>query len=612
MQRAGCQMIDIGLETASLEVMKQIKKNASLEKVLEVVNNCYALKLPVNVNLMAGFPFETKEDIRTNIEFMKTISKKISRFNVGLVLRPYPGTEVYDLYHRRYGFSQWWLNERFTLSEDADYIPFYLNERLGAWTLPEDPILEHDFFHYSPGIKREIGRFVSYKCWFSLRKNHGVLKSITLLMLFYLSKHLYRLNPALEKAVMLPIFRLGQMINRLGTYVAKKTQDDTLATLAILKKYSRTFFRTLMRSISRPDKLFRHVINRTLFLLCIPLKGIAAWPLAFYINLNSRCNLRCKMCDVGQRQVETYIYKNMASKKELALHEWKTIINKIAFLRPHIDISAVEPFLYKDIVGLMEFVKKEKRLSFSLTTNGFFLERYVPDIIRFKVDSITVSIDGPPKLHDRIRGVNGVFDAAIRGMQALLSYKRRPLLGINYTISDYNYLYLEKTIEYLTRMIDWDYFTVIHLSFITKTMAKMQNGSFPDYSATDADISGVNIDKIDTSLLVQQMRMVKQRFRSKNLRFHPEMPLKKIHTYYSNPQTFILKKQCIMPWIAASILSNGDVIAFNRCPTSSFGNLLHSSFQDIWNCSDFRRFRMCLKKEGAFPVCSRCGSLKIK
>jgi len=596
MKSAGCILIDVGLESASPRIMEKINKKISLEKVLQTIENCHNIKLPLNINIMTGFPFETEEDIECNINFMKNISKKIARLNVGLTLKPYPGTEIYDTYHKEYGFTQWWLNDRYTLSGNADYIPLYLSGRLGSWTLPEDPTLDLDFFKYPSGIKNKIRKFVWYKSWFSIRKCHGILKSIVLLALYYISKFLYKVAAPAEKVLMPVFLKIGQMINH---------------GLDILKK-NRPSLRLLYLLFIKRDRLVKYILNRLAFLFYIPLRGLAGWPVAFYISINSKCNFKCKTCDIGQRQADSYLYKNMAQKGELTLDEWRAIIDKIVYLKPHMDISSAEPLLYKDILGVIDYIKNRKKLSLSLTTNGFLLEKYAQDLVRLKVDIVSVSIDGPAPIHDKIRGVDGAFDHAVRGVKALISYKSRPRIAINFTISDHNHAHLLETIDCLSGLFEWDVFRFIHLSFITVDMANEHNEWFKAYPVTSSDVSAVNLGKIDIDVLAGQIKEITEKYKNKKIMFHPGIPLNKITQYYKDPSSFILKKRCMLPWVSASILSDGDILALDRCPGSSFGNLLRDDFKNIWNNRAFREFRVSLRKEGAFPICSRCGGLKIK
>lgn len=372
--------------------------------------------------------------------------------------------------------------------------------------------------------------------------------------------------------------------------------------------YSKIFYLMFFK----PGRFARHIINRFLFVFTMPCRGYAGKPFAFYVGINSKCNFRCKTCDAGQKKTDSALFKSMAGNDELALEDWKAIINRISSFKPYIEISALEPLLYPGILSVVDFIKNDKKLQLSITTNGFFLEKYASDLVRLKVDRVNVSIDGTKNIHDEIRGTPGAFDRAINGLRSLESHIIRPLIGVHYTISNYNYASLSDTIDHISRLINWDIFTFIHASFITDNMAFEQNKNFPEYAATPIDFSGLSLDKIDIDLLIYQVDAIRKRYDKRRVVFHPDIGPNDMNRYYRDPSSFILKKRCIMPWTSASILANGDVVAFNRCPTASFGNLLKDDFESIWNGKPFRSFRMALKKEGAFPVCSRCGSLKMK
>lgn len=70
----------------------------------------------------------------------------------------------------------------------------------------------------------------------------------------------------------------------------------------------------------------------------------------FYLHLTYRCNLSC-----------TYCYnKNIRTQfDELALSDWKKIIDKIAPYASHIILTGGECFLYRDIVPLLQYIRKQ-------------------------------------------------------------------------------------------------------------------------------------------------------------------------------------------------------------------------------------------------------------
>jgi len=94
MKMAGCNLIEFGIETGSERMLKLIKKNISLEQIMEAVKLVRKHKIDLKTFFMIGFPEETKEDI----EQTKHLIKKLNARGVVLsVFTPYPGTE---LYHR--------------------------------------------------------------------------------------------------------------------------------------------------------------------------------------------------------------------------------------------------------------------------------------------------------------------------------------------------------------------------------------------------------------------------------------------------------------------------------------------------------------------------------
>ena len=94
MKRAGCNMIEFGIETGSERMLKLIKKNVSLEQIMEAVRLVKGRKIDLKLFFMIGFPEETKEDI----EQTKHLIRRLNARGVILsIFTPYPGSE---LYHR--------------------------------------------------------------------------------------------------------------------------------------------------------------------------------------------------------------------------------------------------------------------------------------------------------------------------------------------------------------------------------------------------------------------------------------------------------------------------------------------------------------------------------
>jgi molybdenum cofactor biosynthesis enzyme MoaA len=85
-----------------------------------------------------------------------------------------------------------------------------------------------------------------------------------------------------------------------------------------------------------------------------------------------------------------------------------------------VSFSGGEPFLYS---GLREVLRHAKSLDLrtTVTTNGYFLQPRRLESLRDFVDVLAVSLDGPPELHNRLRGSPQAFDRLCGGLQSLRS-----------------------------------------------------------------------------------------------------------------------------------------------------------------------------------------------
>ncbi len=83
-----------------------------------------------------------------------------------------------------------------------------------------------------------------------------------------------------------------------------------------------------------------------------------------------------------------------------------------------ISFSGGEPFLYS---GLREVLRHAKSLGLrtTVTTNGYFLQPRRLEPLRNFVDVLAVSLDGPPELHNRLRGSERAFDRLCAGLKSL-------------------------------------------------------------------------------------------------------------------------------------------------------------------------------------------------
>ena len=93
MKEAGCRLLIVGYESGDPQILKNIKKGATVEQAIEFTKNCKKLGLVIHGDFIMGLPGETPETIRRTIEFAKKLDVETIQVSIG---HPYPGTEFYN------------------------------------------------------------------------------------------------------------------------------------------------------------------------------------------------------------------------------------------------------------------------------------------------------------------------------------------------------------------------------------------------------------------------------------------------------------------------------------------------------------------------------------
>jgi MoaA/NifB/PqqE/SkfB family radical SAM enzyme len=313
-------------------------------------------------------------------------------------------------------------------------------------------------------------------------------------------------------------------------------------------------------------------------------------------------------------QYDTQFYKIMSLSKEqprerLSLERLKTLVDEVKDFKPMIAATSTEPLLYKDIIPLCDHVVGNG-LQMLVTTAGLQLEKHAEDLVRVGVQHLWVSIDGPPEIHNDIRGVKDSFQKSVAGILAVDEWKRRlgresPKIGINYAFSNYNYHCLERFMD-AVHALPVDHITFSHMNYVTAGMAEVHNARFGHlYPTTVSSVSNADPTKVDVNVFWDQINRVKTRYPGR-AEFGPDLDRKGLEDFYFHPEVFVHGDRCYVPWRAAEIIANGDCVVMTRCFHTSFGNINQQSFKDIWNGPSYQEFRKNLITHGTYPACSRC------
>ena len=106
---------------------------------------------------------------------------------------------------------------------------------------------------------------------------------------------------------------------------------------------------------------------------------------------------------------------------ELSTEQAKSMIDALATMKVFsINFSGGEPLVRPDIVELLEYTS-EKNMAMDLLTNGALItEGVIESLGNTNIFNVQVSLDGLRRTHDDFRGVDGAFEAALRGLDHLV------------------------------------------------------------------------------------------------------------------------------------------------------------------------------------------------
>jgi MoaA/NifB/PqqE/SkfB family radical SAM enzyme len=126
------------------------------------------------------------------------------------------------------------------------------------------------------------------------------------------------------------------------------------------------------------------------------------------LNPHPRCNCRCAMCDIWKttERGEFSVTDLEHQSPDLAAFDVEWIV-----------LSGGEALMHSDLFGMCRELRR-RPVRISLLSSGLLLEKNAAAIAEW-IDDVIVSLDGPPAVHDQIRGVPFAFSHLARGITAI-------------------------------------------------------------------------------------------------------------------------------------------------------------------------------------------------
>lgn len=336
-------------------------------------------------------------------------------------------------------------------------------------------------------------------------------------------------------------------------------------------------------------------------------------PSWIILGVNNACNLHCRMCDVGTKDAGTNFYQHMVGTRPMNMPRelLLRVVDQVATHYPsaRIGFAFTEPSLYPHLTEGVA-AARERGVGSSLTTNGLLLERQAAGLAEAGLGELVVSIDGPPALHDQIRGRPGAFATARAGLERWVGIPSAAPVAVFTAITRWNIGALEETLRQFINL-PLARFGFMHTVFATEAAAAAHNRRWAQYPATGSNLADLELSGYDLDALWSEITSLRSRTWPFPVSFSPTFATRdELEHYYLGATPY--GRRCADAFENLLVKSDGTVVpAHSRCFPVVAGNLHEAELPDIWNGPVLAAFRRDLVRAGGlFPGCSRCCSAR--
>lgn len=333
-------------------------------------------------------------------------------------------------------------------------------------------------------------------------------------------------------------------------------------------------------------------------------RGWSPPPEQITVMVTDICNLRCKMCHYAFSDDPSY-QLNRAGR--IAPELFRKVIDESPG-RPMVTFTGGEPLLHPQIAELVAYAKGKGRFC-TLVTNGWMLADQAQALCAADLDILSVSVDGPPQVHDRIRGPRS-FERLTRGVQAVLAQPRRPILFLTMAVTDMNDAYLVHMYD-LARRWGVDGLNFNHLWLHTDDMVEAHNSHFADLFAADRVAWNILPSAVDAGRVAEQIETIRRRNSGGDFVVveSPDLNREQIAAWYEAPQQPVKYRTTRCAWTRLKVAPDGKV---KPCRGWEAGNVDRDHAMAIWNGATFRQLRQTLAARGTLPICARCCAIAYR
>jgi radical SAM protein with 4Fe4S-binding SPASM domain len=305
------------------------------------------------------------------------------------------------------------------------------------------------------------------------------------------------------------------------------------------------------------------------------------------LNPHSRCNCRCKMCDIWKTiQVQ-----------EISVVDLKRQLESIVRLQVGwVVLSGGEPLMHSDLWSLIDLLR-ERQIRITLLSSGLLLGRYAESLAK-SVDDVIVSLDGPPEVHNSIRGVPGAFEIAAAGVERIREHNPSFPISARCTVQRSNVRHLRETADAAQRL---------RLNSISFLAADADSSAFarPDGWPMERK-AAINLDSGEIAALESELEGLISRGECGQFVCESPEKLRRIGLHFRAALGEVLPVApvCNAPWNSAVVEADGTVRpCFFQPPIGHLGS--GKPLDQILNGPEAVAFRNSLNV-ATNPICQKC------
>ncbi|MFH1005177.1 MAG: radical SAM/SPASM domain-containing protein [Bacteroidota bacterium] len=288
-------------------------------------------------------------------------------------------------------------------------------------------------------------------------------------------------------------------------------------------------------------------------------------PVAISVEPTTSCNLHCAECMTGQDLISR-------PKGEMKLELFQKIIddvhNNIIYLSLYFQ---GEPLLCNNLFEMIIYAKR-KNIFTEISTNANIIDDYTADkIVRSKLDSIIISIDGTSEDAYTAYRKGGSLSKVLEGITNINNSKKElksktPFITLQFLVTQKNEHQIDE-IKRLSKKLNADKLTI-------KTMQIINTKNAENTLPSSVQYRRYNKDEVGNFVLSKQ----------------------------KGNHCFRMWSRCVITW-------DGKVLpcCFDKNANYFFGNITDIDFNTIWKSTEYNNFRkQILADRKKINICNDC------